>query len=364
MKNFFSFVLKKIRTSGDLFTLVVARHTCVRAICCRGCAILLCLPLLLSGCKSTGPNEPVSHSFFAMDTVINVTLPPNTPDTILKLLEETVSKDEQRLSATISTSEIAAFNQSADGITLSKQTSALIKEALQVSDATNGAFCITIAPLSFLYKPFLRGETDTPPDQEAIAKAQRWVNDEALTLTELTLTKTDPAVQIELGACAKGDACAHAVEILKENGISWGMLSFGGNIGVFGEKPDGSAWRIGIQNPKNTDALIGSVTLEDEEFVSVSGNYQRTRTYEDITYHHIIDPKTGMPAEKGLDSVAVITNNGALADALSTALFVLGYEDGMTLYQSSAFSFEAVFCKSNGEVLYTPGLKDRFIPTA
>ena len=138
----------------------------------------------------------------------------------------------------------------------------------------------------------------------------------------------------------------------------YGMISFGGNVGVWGQKPTGGAWEIGIKDPFDTEGVVGKIRT-DGGFVSVSGDYERFFEVDGKKYHHIFDPKTGYPVDNGLRSVAVYTKDAALGDALSTALFVMGYDKAMEFYNSGIYDFEALFITDN-EILMTKGMEEMF----
>src|SRR5699024_9207852 len=124
----------------------------------------------------------------------------------------------------------------------------------------------------------------------------------------------------------KGAACDAAVQMYQESGAEAGIVAVGGSIGLYGEKPDGSLWRLGVRDPNSGDDRAEAMGLLDlaSGFVSTSGSYEKTFTENGKTYHHLLDPKTGYPAESGLVSVTVVAKSGALSDALATAVFVLG----------------------------------------
>ena len=126
-------------------------------------------------------------------------------------------------------------------------------------------------------------------------------------------------------------------------------------IGVFGQKADGTPFQIGIKDPHDTAAVIGYLYIPSG-FVAVSGNYERFFREEGKLYHHILDPETGWPVDNGLSSVAVYAQNGSAADALSTALYVMGLEEGMAFYESGQVQFEAVFVTEDNRIIPTPGL--------
>lgn len=136
--------------------------------------------------------------------------------------------------------------------------------------------------------------------------------------------------ELNLGACAKGYVTLRLADILKENKISSALINLGGNTYALGTKPDGSKWKIGIQNPKDESGIIGIVSAENLAVVT-SGDYQRYFDLNGRRYHHILDPKTGFPTNNGLHSVTVICGDALLADALSTAVFVAGIDDGQKL---------------------------------
>ena len=157
----------------------------------------------------------------------------------------------------------------------------------------------------------------------------------------------------------KGAAADLLAQRLRDDpALDWAVLSLGGNVALIGEKPDGP-FRVGMRDPGNPADNLG-VLLLDGGFVSVSGSYERYFEEGGIRYHHIFDGRTGYPAESGLLSAAVIADNGTLADALSTACFVMGAERTLALYEDGTFSFEAVLVREDGSVTLTPGLEDRF----
>ena len=135
-----------------------------------------------------------------------------------------------------------------------------------------------------------------------------------------------------------------------------GLVSFGSNVAVFGEKPDHSPFRVALRDPKNPKGTVGVLTLSPGQVLSVSGDYERYVEIDGQRYHHLLDPKTGYPFDRGLSSVAVVTENGALADALSTALFGMGKEKAMAFYESGVFSFEALLIGSDGSMTATAGM--------
>ena len=137
------------------------------------------------------------------------------------------------------------------------------------------------------------------------------------------------------------------------------MVSLGGNVYVRGTKRDGSLWRVAIEDPNDTAAYLGVLSLQDR-FIITSGGYQRYFERDGVTYYHIIDPKTGDVARSGLLSATVVSDNGTMGDALSTALFVMGREKAVQFWRTSGLDFDMVLCDDSGHVYYTEGLKESF----
>lgn len=168
-------------------------------------------------------------------------------------------------------------------------------------------------------------------------------------------------MSLDLGAVGKGIACDRIRQYLEEKEVSGAVISVGGSILTFGQKPDGTNWQVGIVNPLQTEQTIGILSLNGQWCVSTSGDYERFVEVDDFRYHHILDPATGYPADSGVRSVTILCKSGILSDALSTACFVLGTEKGMELAES--YGAEALFVDAQGKIYMTEGMKQYFRET-
>ena len=179
--------------------------------------------------------------------------------------------------------------------------------------------------------------------------------------------RLDPGTMIDLGGIAKGYTADRVAEIFQEHAVPRGKVELGGNILVIGDKPDGTAWRVGVQDPKHPDEADGLVCVLNltDAFAVTSGSYQRYFEQDGKRYHHIIDPATGCPADSGLTSVTVVADsargNGTMCDALSTALFVMGEDKALDFWRSGVYDFQLVLVTEDGRVVVTEGLKDGFV---
>ena len=317
-------------------------------------SLLLCLTPLF-GCASTPERNA---SFFLMNTTVTVTLYTSNDALAEEVFEgcrSLLSELESLWARQRADSETARMNASESGVDdLDLRTVALLQKALEVSRATGGAFDITVAPAVDLWQRC--GEADRLPEKDELDAILRLIGYQHLTLTEHTLIKSDPAIAVDLGGIGKGEAMTLLLDYLKTTTIVGGLVSFGSNVAVFGEKPSGKPFTVALRDPKNASGTVGSLTLSAGEVLSVSGDYERYVTVGGERYHHIVDPATGYPAQSGLSSVAVVTDDGAFADALSTALFVMGEDAAMAFYRNGGYDFEAIFVTSDGEVRVTDGL--------
>ncbi|MBO5364744.1 MAG: FAD:protein FMN transferase [Clostridia bacterium] len=292
--------------------------------------LLFCL--LLTGCSLPGKTPEYSQTHFLMDTVC--TIRSDSKSAILagfsmarEVQDATDFYDEN--------STVSAFNRADAGVPvpLDSHTYTIVATALKVSEASGGAFDITVAPAKALWD-FAEGAL--PPEKSAVAEVLPRIGWEKLLLdTETqTLTKREKGVAIDLGGCAKGYAADMAKNAMIEAGAAWGVLDFGGNVVVFGKNParkDGG-WEIGIQAPNQPAGTYArTVPIEDAGTVVTSGTYQRRFSYNGTLFHHILDPKTGFPAETESQSATVTGNSALYADCLSTACLILGREKGTAL---------------------------------
>lgn len=318
--------------------------------------ILLLLLLGLDAWK--GQREmPFERSGLSMGTVATAQLYGPGGETIAaKLFSELDTLENERLSWRSASSEIARINASSGSpVSVSGQTAVYFQQAAAVTDKSGGAFDCAMGALTKLWD--IGGENARVPSAKELALALQALGKQALSLQDgqVTLAKGQA---LDFGAIGKGIACDEAKKLLNQTDLSGAVISVGGSILLWGNRPGGGVWRVGVRDPRGEAAnQLGTFSLA-EGFVSTSGDYERTLTANGRVYHHILDPKTGSPADAGLISVTVTAPSGLLSDALSTACFVLGYEKSLPLLDS--FGAQAIFVTKEKGVRVTGGLRQTF----
>lgn len=317
----------------------------------------LCLILVfalcagLSGCGA----QRTRLQFFSMDTIMEMTAYGDRGNA-LSLARERIESLDALLDATDPDSAVSRLQ---NGQTLPADLLNLLQTVQQIADWTDHALDVTLYPISDAWG-FYSGQYSVPSDAQLRTLLQNrgtWsVRDGCYYCTG--------DVKLDLGCAAKGYAAQCAVDMLRENGIRSAILSLGGNVQTLGQKPDGSDWVVSVADPDNSQGSVGDLHI-GECAVVTSGSYQRFFEQDGKTYHHILHPQTGKPAQSGLLSATVLCTDGAAADALSTALFVMGMDAAVELYRYAAsyFSYEALFITEDHSVYITRGLADRFTQT-
>lgn len=293
--------------------------------------LFLCLCLLLCGCSAN--SRPVQETCFSMNTVMDLTLWGGSSESVLPSIKKLLSALEDTWSVTREDSLLSRINRG-ETVELGEKDAFLLSRIEALSRRTGGAF---------------------DPKLYALSKAWGFYNEEHRVPSADEIAAALQQSQWDLGGVLKGYAGYLCASLLAGTDVDRAMLVLGGNVQTYGEKSDGTPWQIGIQNPNGGDNL-GVISVSGTMAVVTSGDYQRYFVEDGIKYHHILDPETGYPADSGLTSVTVICRDGMTADALSTALFVMGLEKGAQFWRDSD-DFEAVFVTTDGTLYATEGAR-------
>ena len=336
----------------------------------RGVCGILCSSLLLTGIigitlgKTTtvvyaADIEKYTNADFAMDTVVSETLYTSGEDINTQIGEKLREMETTLLSWTDENSQISKLNN-ADGaaVEVSDDLAADLEKIRQLSQNSDGAFDPTLGKIIRLWD--IDGENPHVPEQSEIDALLPEVGYGKIQLDGNQVTLLDGCT-LDLGAVGKGMGCDLIMDYLKTQSEVFGMiLNLGGSsVMTYGEKPDGSLWKVALTDPRDTEGdYLGAIILDANQFLSTSGDYEKYFIEDGIRYHHILDPKTGYPVQNGLTSVTIVCDQGYLADGLSTACFVLGMDAAKPLLEK--YGAEAVFVDEDKKVYVTSGLMDKF----
>ena len=320
-----------------------------------------CLPEQMNRMSSDSASraaEEAREEFFAMDTKMTVKVyGEGAPEAAREAKERLLALDAL-WSATREGSDVARLNSGAgESVALAPETMRLLRLSETVREETKGALDVTLLPLLKLWG--FSGGVHRVPTAEEIEAARALTGAGKLKLDEAAGTaRLEKSSSVELGAVAKGYAGELVAAELKSRGVRSALLDLGGNIEAVGMREDGTPWRVGLRNPFG-GALLGAVEVADAAVVT-SAIDQRFFTDEaGNRYWHILDPATGAPAMNGLASATVVAKSGGRADALSTALFVMGADRAAAFWRERQ-DFEMVLVGMDGHVWITEGLLDRF----
>lgn len=258
-----------------------------------------------------------------MDTVCSLTVYGGEISSAEKTVMEGVSLAENLLGE--GNPYLFLAREDGDSLPLGADALKTVSLALRISEITDGAFDVTVAPLSLLWNI---KEATEPPVSEEIVRAKDFVGYQQVILDGNTIVFPRAGMGIDLGAVGKGFAADVVCAKLRETGVSEAVLNFGGNVSVLGNK-NGDGYQIGIRNPDG--GVFGKVAVSDLSVVT-SGGYERFFEYHGKKYHHILDPRTGYPSESDLLSATVVASDSMLADMVSTAFFVCGSERSCALF--------------------------------
>lgn len=323
----------------------------------KGMALFTLCIIAFTACQNSNENKKVSKDIFAMDTYMTVTAYGEKAENAVDKAVDEINRLETVLSAEKKESDIYKLNETGSG-TLSTDTKDIVAEALKINKTTKGAFDISIYPL--MVKWGFTTQKYNVPSKNEISKLLENVDSSKIIFDEKSGSiKLDKNMKVDLGGIAKGYTSSRVMQIFKECGVTSGLVSLGGNVQALGTKTDGENWQIAIENPDKSSDYIGVVSVKAKAVIT-SGGYERYFEKNGKIYHHILDPKTGYPAESGLKSVTIVSDNGTLADALSTSLFVMGKEKALDYWREHKNEFDTVLVEDNGDITITDGLKKVF----
>ena len=297
---------------------------------------LITICFFLVSCQ-THDQEIIKRTKFVLGTLVEITVYEKDKDLAKKAITKSfdeMSRLENILSTYIPGSEISKLNFLAGiknkTVPVSSDLFKVVQRGIYWGKFSSGAFDISINPVTKLWE--FDSDSPTLPDAKKLLNAVSLIDYRDIFFKGNSISLKKTGMSLNLGAIGKGYAVDRAVETLKLHGIKNGLVNAGGDLMAFGLKDGTKPWNIGIQHPRKPEKIIASLTLKDKA-VATSGDYQKYFILEGKRYHHILNSKNGWPSGKTI-SATVIANTVADADALSTALFILGEEKGLKLINS------------------------------
>ena len=336
---------------------IILKRTAVAAMC-----VILAAGMTACGKKadsaqseSVSENDKYSSDIFAMDTYMSLTAyGAKAEDAVTAAIHEI-----QRLDAMFSVgntdSDVTIANTQGSA-TVSDETVYLVEQSLEISRKTDGAFDITIYPVMELWG--FTTKNYKVPQADELQETLKRVSYENVSLKDHELVLKNNA-QIDFGGIAKGYTSSRVMQIFKEYGIEHGMVNLGGNVQTLGTKTDGTAWRVAIQSPQGGNQYLGILETSDQAVIT-SGGYERYFEENGVTYHHIIDPKTGYPSDSDLTSVTIVCADGTKADALSTSFFVMGLQKAESFYENTDLDFDVILLTKDNQIYISEGIAQNF----
>lgn len=311
-------------------------------------------------------NRETTRTEFGMGTVISEVIYGPDSEAAADCIRQCMTDLEYReLSWRMETAAVAQWNQQlaqGNSVSLTPRQKSWLEDTLKMGTASGGALDITLHPIIGLWG--IEEEQPSVPEDGAILHALEQTGLERLYIsTDGRLYAKRQDCTVDLGAVGKGIAADEVRNCLEQQRVTGAVVSIGGTVLVYGKKPGGQDWQVGIQHPREGQgSVLGVLTVKQDAVVSTSGDYEKYFIADGIRYHHIFDPETGRPADSGLVSVTVVSERGLISDGLSTACFVLGYEKSLPLLEQ--YNAEGIFVTSEGTVYLTEGLQDAFALTA
>lgn len=319
-------------------------------------ALVTALLLLLSGCAAGPETEKTQRQLYAMDTVMLLTAYGRTADAALDAAEARICELEADLDPERDGSSVREVNEHAgEWVRVSADCLSIAETANEIAAQSGGALAPQLYGLVGLWG-FTSGEYRVPEQSEIDAQLAAIDGFRLETDAANSALRIPAGTTIAFGAVAKGYAAEAALDAMADAGCTTAILSLGGNVQTLGaRKPDDSRWSVAIMDPNDSGAYVATLSV-GECAVVTSGDYQRYFMRDGVRYSHILDPRTGRPAENGLRSVTVVCGNGARADALSTAMFVLGEQGALDSWRQYG-GFELVLVTQDGRIVATEGLR-------
>ena len=327
----------------------------------RAAGICAGILLLAGGCSLyLNQNKKCQKQLFAMDTYMEFTAYGRNSEKAVDAAIEEVKRLDELLSAQNEKSEVYALNEKGS-LAVSDDLASLVERGKEMYQETDGLFDDTIYPVMNLWG-FPTGNYHVPSDasiKDVLAlvdggKVDVQVQDSR---KQVILGANQ---QIDLGGIAKGYTGERLTEIFQKYGVASALVSLGGNIQAIGAKPDGSSWRVGIRDPKGGQQdYVGVLSVKDEAVVT-SGGYERYFEENGKVYIHIIDPREGYPADGDLLSVTIVSKDGTLADGMSTALYIMGFENASQFWRQHRKEFDVILITTDNKIYVSDNLKESF----
>ena len=332
----------------------------------------ICIGILIltEGSRYFVQNQKCQKQLFAMDTYMEFTAYGKNSEKAVDAAIEEVQKLDTMLSAENSKSEVYALNEQGN-LQATDDLAELILRGKEIYQETDGLFDDTIYPVMKLWG-FPTGNYHVPTAAEVQKKLALVDGNKVEIQTRDSDEKGRDSKekakfvtlgadqQIDFGGIAKGYTGQKLAELFQEYGVSSALVSLGGNIQAIGTKPDGSSWKVGIRDPKGGQQdYIGVLSVENQAVVT-SGGYERYFEEDGKTYIHIINPRTGYPADGDLLSVTIVSRDGTLADGMSTALYIMGYEKACQFWRQRREEFNVILVTDDGKIHISENLKENF----
>jgi thiamine biosynthesis lipoprotein len=333
--------------------------------------LLLCFFLLIlsGGCQQEKTTETIRLSGQTMGTTWSVIMLPNSDGSDANNLKQYLQKRLDQINSLMSTydptSEISRFNNqvSTDWFAISVDTAQVIELSLAISSLTGGAFDISVGPLVELWGFGAAERGKKIPSEDQVSKHLAWVGYENIGLRRepATISKQVPELRIDLSAVAKGYAADALAEILEQQGISNYLLEIGGELQISGHRGDGTPWQIAIEKPLEGVREVATIFPLTNTGLATSGNYRNFYMEDGQRYSHTIDPVSGKPIRHRLASVTVLDRSCARADALATALMVMGEKKGRRFCEKNHIAAYFLIHEKASLTVYASPAFQRFV---